>query len=56
MGEQGIGRRQLLAGMGAGTLGAVAALGFVELGIGQARRAWLTKDQVLNTRSWAEIR
>jgi hypothetical protein len=27
MGEQGIGRRQLLAGMGAGTLTAVAALG-----------------------------
>ena len=27
MGTQGIGRRQLLAGMGAGTLGAVAALG-----------------------------
>ena len=27
MGGQGIGRRQLLAGMGAGTLGAVAALG-----------------------------
>ena len=27
MGEPGIGRRQLLAGMGAGTLGAVAALG-----------------------------
>ena len=27
MGEQAIGRRQLLAGMGAGTLGAVAALG-----------------------------
>jgi hypothetical protein len=27
MGAQGIGRRQLLAGMGAGTLGAVAALG-----------------------------
>jgi hypothetical protein len=27
MGERGIGRRQLLAGMGAGTLGAVAALG-----------------------------
>ena len=27
MGEQGIGRRELLAGMGAGTVGAVAALG-----------------------------
>ena len=27
MGKQGIGRRQLLAGMGAGTVGAVAALG-----------------------------
>ena len=27
MGEQGIGRRQMLKGMGAGTLGAVAALG-----------------------------
>jgi DNA polymerase (family X) len=33
----------------------VAALGNVELGVAQARRAWLTKDQVLNTRSWREI-
>src|SRR5262249_37437314 len=33
----------------------VGALGYAELGIGQARRAWLTKDQVLNTRSWAQI-
>jgi DNA polymerase (family 10) len=33
----------------------VGALGYVELGIGQARRAWLTKEQVLNTRSWAKI-
>ena len=33
----------------------VAALGYAELGIGQARRAWLTKEQVLNTRTWAEI-
>jgi DNA polymerase (family 10) len=33
----------------------VAALGWAELGIGQARRAWLTKDQILNTRSWSEI-
>jgi DNA polymerase (family 10) len=31
------------------------ALGYAEFGIGQARRAWLTKQQVLNTRSWAEI-
>ena len=32
-----------------------ASLAYAELGIGQARRAWLTKDQVLNTRPWAEI-
>ena len=32
-----------------------AALAYAELGIGQARRAWLTKEHVLNTRSWAEI-
>jgi DNA polymerase (family 10) len=31
------------------------ALAHMEVGIGQARRAWLTKDQVLNTRSWAQI-
>ncbi len=33
----------------------VGALRWAELGIGQARRAWLTKERVLNTRSWAEI-
>ena len=33
----------------------VAALGYAELGVAQARRAWLTKEQVLNTRSWREI-
>ena len=33
----------------------VGALRYVELGIGQARRAWLTKQQVLNTRTWAQI-
>ena len=33
----------------------VAALAFVEIGIGQARRAWLTRDQILNTRPWREI-
>jgi DNA polymerase (family X) len=33
----------------------VGALAYVELGVGQARRAWLTKDDVLNTRSWKQI-
>jgi DNA polymerase (family 10) len=33
----------------------VGALAYVEVGIAQARRAWLTKDQVLNTRPWPEI-
>ena len=32
-----------------------SALGHAELGVGLARRAWLTKEQVLNTRSWAQI-
>jgi DNA polymerase (family X) len=31
------------------------ALGYAELGVAQARRAWLTKEQVLNTRPWREI-
>ncbi len=31
------------------------ALGYAELGVSQARRAWLTKQQVLNTRTWAQI-
>ena len=31
------------------------ALDYAELGVGLARRAWLTKEQVLNTRSWAKI-
>jgi DNA polymerase (family 10) len=33
----------------------VSALDYVELGVGQARRAWLTKDDVLNTRTWKQI-
>lgn len=33
----------------------VAALDYIELGVGQARRAWLTKDDVLNTRTWKQI-
>lgn len=31
------------------------ALGYVELGVAQARRAWLTKTQILNTRPWREV-
>jgi len=33
----------------------LGAQGFVQLGVGQARRAWLTKDDVLNTRTWKQI-
>ncbi len=33
----------------------VRALEYVDIGLAQARRAWLTKEQVLNTRPWAEI-
>jgi DNA polymerase (family 10) len=31
------------------------ALAHAELGVAQARRAWLTKEQILNTRSWRDI-
>jgi DNA polymerase (family 10) len=33
----------------------LSALQHMEMGVAQARRAWLTKDQVLNTRTWPEI-
>jgi len=33
----------------------LGALRHMEMGVAQARRAWLTKDQVLNTRSWPQI-
>jgi DNA polymerase (family X) len=33
----------------------LAALQHMEMGVAQARRAWLTKDQVLNTRTWPQI-
>jgi DNA polymerase (family 10) len=33
----------------------VGALRWAEIGIAQARRAWLTPEQVLNTRPWPEI-
>jgi DNA polymerase (family 10) len=32
------------------------ALAYPELGVGQARRAWMTKEQVLNTRTWPQIK
>ena len=31
------------------------AQGYVELAVGQARRGWLAKDDVLNTRTWADL-
>jgi len=34
----------------------ISALGYVEIGIGQARRAWLTEEQVLNTRTWPQLK
>jgi DNA polymerase (family X) len=33
----------------------LSALDYVELGVGQARRAWMTKADVLNTRTWKQI-
>jgi DNA polymerase (family X) len=33
----------------------IGALDYVEIGISQARRAWLTKKHVLNTRSWTQV-
>lgn len=33
----------------------LGAFDYAELGVAQARRAWLSKKQVLNTRSWGEI-
>jgi DNA polymerase (family X) len=33
----------------------VAALDWAALGVAQARRGWLTKEQVLNTRPWRQI-
>src|SRR5665213_396774 len=33
----------------------IAALEYVELGVGQARRAWLTKSDVVNTHTWKQV-
>jgi DNA polymerase (family X) len=34
----------------------VRALDYVEVGVAQARRAWLTAEQIVNTRTWAQVR
>jgi DNA polymerase (family 10) len=34
----------------------ISAQGYVEFGIGQARRAWLAADQIANTRTWAQLK
>jgi DNA polymerase (family 10) len=33
----------------------ISAQNYVEFGIGQARRGWLTKDDVVNTRAWKQL-
>jgi len=33
----------------------ISAQNYVELGIGQARRGWLTKNDVVNTRTWKQV-
>ena len=33
----------------------IAAQNYVEFGIGQARRGWLTKGDVANTRTWKQL-
>ena len=33
----------------------LSALQHIDMGVAQARRAWLSKEQVLNTRTWAQI-
>jgi DNA polymerase (family 10) len=34
----------------------VGALGYAALGIGQARRAWLSREQIVNTRPWSRVK
>jgi DNA polymerase (family 10) len=34
----------------------LSALQHIDMGVAQARRAWLTKERVLNTRTWAQIK
>lgn len=35
---------------------AIGELSYLEYGIGQARRGWATKDDVINTRSWQDLK
>jgi DNA polymerase (family 10) len=30
-------------------------LGYLTLGVAQARRAWLTREQVVNARPWRDV-
>jgi DNA polymerase (family X) len=34
----------------------VGALSYMRLGIGQARRGWLAKEQIVNTRPWSKVK
>ena len=34
----------------------VAALDYVDFGVAQARRAWLTAEQIANTHTWAQLK
>ena len=34
----------------------IAALSYLDLAVAQARRAWLTGEQVLNSRTWVQVR
>jgi DNA polymerase (family 10) len=34
----------------------IAALSYLDLAVAQARRAWLTGEQVLNSRTWGQVR
>jgi DNA polymerase (family 10) len=34
----------------------VRALAYVDFGVSQARRAWLRTEQIVNTRTWAQVR
>ena len=45
----------LIGAVGQAELILFHTLDFMRFGVGQARRGWLEKDDVLNTRSWDEL-